>query len=718
MKKPMRFISPAFILLNGGFFPIVQSFVANITMDTDVSLDIRDMKEELLRGNRAEALRIYTEGERSHESLESLSLQHDFSNLPPFLIHLYGLRNPNIESQDYFAYEHYAHDHILALLNDKKSGTLAVDAIIVLSLWMRASYFLWEVLENCRYTSVDNLKNMERFMVTWLGSLHTSDKGNGLFAMTERASDMFGRMHRTANNHAIPISEVNIDLLKLHNGVVKLLEFDGTCRSFSGRPGFENMYHMVLQIQTKMTVPLMQMLISSLVEEDLPSIKLYALAIVPQISQCQYSKFEYLRDNLLNAKTLDKSEFGKIIAVLQSSIDCLGFKCEDVGTYKSGVLPQCVDVPPPFPLAGYHPSANVHQNGKIDLDILQIKILSEMQAWDHANLIYAYGKNSFITTSFTGDAFRYHTLKSMAKTKTRSMVTPFYQEFSTFYNDPHYADTIITQAFSGTGQYTTVEAPVRIQTIVLTLQYQVQYMYAMTYLEGSVGDCYSQDPARRRSMIQSWDISAAYLIGSLEGEKLGGSPGDGMLLYQLSNTMCKEFGTCSGNGWSKVATLYQYFLRNGKDEMAGPDCDSLAQTADKIKHIVMVPVLQSIIWYAIRNQFQDKKSDAIALVEGEVMTRAVLPIVNSYNSISSDVLIRNMIMEPGQKPVQDGPQEVANALYDIVDDFGIKCDAIGTYDGISVCKSESKSSGLSHTMNIFVVIAVAFISGLLSIIIL
>ena len=42
------------------------------------------------------------------------------------------------------------------------------------------------------------------------------------------------------------------------------------------------------------------------------------------------------------------------------------------------------------------------------------------------------------------------------------------------------------------------------------------------------------------------DAAVAFLVGSLEGPRFGGSP-DGVLLYGLAKETCESFDTCEGS---------------------------------------------------------------------------------------------------------------------------------------------------------------------------
>ena len=87
---------------------------------------------------------------------------------------------------------------------------------------------------------------------------------------------------------------------------------------------------------------------------------------------------------------------------------------------------------------------------------------------------------------------------------------------------------------------------------------------------------------------------------------------------------------------------------------------------------------------------------------------SVLPIVSKYDNNAASVIERNMVRVEGVQPVSEGPQSVANAFYQILDDIGYGCDLIGQAEGIDICENydpDDFSSGstflMSGTVTIF-----------------
>ena len=68
------------------------------------------------------------------------------------------------------------------------------------------------------------------------------------------------------------------------------------------------------------------------------------------------------------------------------------FSCEDIGAYQTSIIPQCADPSGLLPLVMYTPDTHVRKYAKVDLDILQIKILAELRATDVAYDIYSLGR--------------------------------------------------------------------------------------------------------------------------------------------------------------------------------------------------------------------------------------------------------------------------------------------------------------------------------------
>ena len=104
------------------------------------------------------------------------------------------------------------------------------------------------------------------------------------------------------------------------------------------------------------------MLIDAIIRKDAEMTKVFALAVVPQASQCRTTTFNRLTAQLLGANP----SFGKtdiILRDIQEIYSCFGLTCEDIGNYldppEDVVLPQCTIAKTDAAMAGYQPTSDV-----------------------------------------------------------------------------------------------------------------------------------------------------------------------------------------------------------------------------------------------------------------------------------------------------------------------------------------------------------------------
>jgi hypothetical protein len=260
-------------------------------------------------------------------------------------------------------YSQYANNYAISALS--AAPDYAADGLVALHLWMYAAHVLFKGVEICgKLTVADNPLafdlaggGMDEFIATWIGHEQTpaSEDGHGLYAMTQRIGDLFAKND--------PEAQVNTNLKLLYQEGAEALSFPDAC-SKKNPSTYAQLWNVAQRIVSQMYIPLMQLLIDALWAEDLDSIRIYATAIVPQISQCRASLFKRLREDLLG----DAVEFSRrpeIIKDLQSAYECLGFSCSDIGTYMVDQLAACTDTPDNMPLAEYVPSTFVNDVSRI-----------------------------------------------------------------------------------------------------------------------------------------------------------------------------------------------------------------------------------------------------------------------------------------------------------------------------------------------------------------
>ena len=350
-----------------------------------ISLDLSEMFE-LIDGNKYnEALNVYEAGKNSpmyddqgnvlpdKRSLMSMSTvataagaKGTMEGEPPFVFHLYGLAGGSCDPNDLDQNRDYADAFVKDAIKERK-GTLGAEAARALNLWMYATHELYDGVEDCaRIASGINVQAaglrdnsngalaMDEFVAFWIGTNQVpgSLDGASLYAMTQQAAAMFGTVDED-NGEAW----ANTAIKRLYNEASALLSNPKACGPKSETVG--NLWSVAHRVVGQMSVPLIQMLVRSMAEQDQDRINLYARAVVPQMSRCRPSAYRRLKEELLD-KEYDNSKFLEVLQDLQGMYDCLGLSCADIGAYQVSEVAECAGYPDDYPLAQYSPSSDVH----------------------------------------------------------------------------------------------------------------------------------------------------------------------------------------------------------------------------------------------------------------------------------------------------------------------------------------------------------------------
>jgi hypothetical protein len=336
------------------------------------------------------------------------------------------------------------------------------------------------------------------------------------------------------------------------------------------------------------------------------------------------------------------------------------------------------------------------------LDILQLRILTALGSWKFAKMVYLFGKNSPVQIDSENDPFRYYSVRQFAVSANRRNASPYFNSFVQYYDDPNYADTLILEALNGRGKWGGRTTAQKSAFITESCAFHVIYLHTLAQINGAVDACNGYEEDGEYELTHPWDEVAALVIGSLEGPAEGGSrdTDDGQLIWGLSNRRAFQFQKLNDDSYSEVASKMIDHLFAGKGELDALDCDNLRKTANKVVQEMLIPLLQSVLRYAIQNEKLDNTADVADLALGEVFSLALVPIVSTYDQNAADIIEENMVYRPGIDPVRDGVQSVANALGDAAENFGITCQRIGYTNAVDPCIKYGGSSapGLKPTM--------------------
>lgn len=523
-------------------------------------------------------------------------------------------------------------------------------------------------------------KAYDRFIALYVGAGQTlapAWEGDMLYELAQAGGIFFSTQDSEGE------ATVNSNIKTTYQSIQRKLTEQGFCQRDDS---IETLWRSTNRILSQMHVPQVQMLIHSMKQDDqAPKVRMYALAVVPQLSRCRPSLHAKLKDYLLDQE-YDKRDFGRILDLLQQAYDCLGFTCADVGAYRAGTeqaVAECAGDAELRPLAGFVPRTGVRAVSKIDLDILAIEQLLQFPSTTKNKMAQLLFQHGGLTTPGDDEDVLSTSLGGMAQSGLSSeegQWSPYYADYVDYFKRDKFANAAIMAAFDDTDG----DPEQRRAYIMNLIRYSVvpQSMMSLTGLAlQSCGDEEENDASSRY-----WDAFAALYIGSLEGISANNSDNNGRMLWQLANNRARQFNTQNDDFVAKVNMEMTDLLFAGQGELARGDCTNFDKTASRALHLMLVPLIQSTIWHAIQNAKLAAGATAPGLAAGEALAFSVLPIVAKYDGRAAAVIERNMVRVDGVQPVAEGPQAVANAFYAVLSDLGWGCDYIGQAEGVDACE--------------------------------
>lgn len=377
-------------------------------------------------------------------------------------------------------------------------------------------------------------------------------------------------------------------------------------------------------------------------------------------------------------------------------------------------MAECAGYEETHPMAGFVPVEQVRSISKLDLDVIAIRELLRFPSTTNNNAalqFYKFGRSALLDD----DRLSYNTLslREMTEATHRKEYSPFYQDFVDYHQNQNYVDLQIMNAFGDE----TMTSDHRSTTIVSWIQYGVIVEYMMAVLAISHTECGNSgidiDARNLQKAIKSpsffWDAFAAFYIGSVEGVNMGGSDEtiDGVMLWNLANKRAVTFNTLNDEFYAEINDEMIDILYAGQSALERGNCLSIEKSANEAMHLMLMPVIQNTIWYAIQNEDLKANSTSTDLVVGKVLALSLLPIVKKYDADSAMVIERNMVDIEYKKPVPDGAQAVANAFYQVLDDIGWGCKYLGETEGVGACQAQAKSNAVSAVVSSSLAIAAA-----------
>ena len=290
------------------------------------------------------------------------------------------------------------------------------------------------------------------------------------------------------------------------------------------------------------------------------------------------------------------------------------------------------------------------------------------------------------------DPLNYVSLHDIAVTTERENANPWFDQFVDYNGENAYADKVIQAALQGGPDSKWKSTDQVVAIVSTTAAYQVLLLEAVAKLKIAVRDCRDADDDKPPTYkLDPIDETAALLIGSMEGNKLGGSGDlqDGQLVYNVLNRHAFQFGTRNADnqyadGVSNIADL----LYAARGEFDALSCSRLEGTTEEIVKYAMVGIAQGCIFLGDKNSRLAPLSTSGDLAQAEGLALSIIPIFAAQSSSKSlaEVLAKNLIWTPGSPPVPDGPVTTGQAMGEAFTiTMELACLNLGSIQAVNPC---------------------------------
>lgn len=338
--------------------------------------------------------------------------------------------------------------------------------------------------------------------------------------------------------------------------------------------------------------------------------------------------------------------------------------------------------------AGYNTTSDVTEHSRLDLDQEEMERYTDQADFDKAKEIYTEGSNS----QKSGGEMR--TLQGFSTTAADKMGNEgYYKLYRDYWDDDKYADTFVSNALDGSGDFNGKGDSFRGECANKGSQYQNVWMYVIHEMEDAINDCKNEDLEDNDGQVEAWDEAVAFYTGSKVGSELTNSE-DGFMLYTLAQKRCADYGTCDGDGVAKVNVEIMELFKDGKSELVAGNCGGALQKKNEIVKLMFVPLVQSIHRYIHLTAEGSELEKSWG--EGWAFSAAVLPRVHQCDEAAAEKL-RNNFSPTLDAPMGDGEDDVSKTLQGVYNCLGIDCDDVGSGDGLSSCEAGGSSGQVPGT---------------------
>lgn len=671
----------------------------NVQSWADLSQDVGEMENLVAQEQIEAALGLYRNGKHSAispgflRSLSSLPDAMTSSNpkTPNFLFSLYGQADRTLNLAFDVGKLNYINTQVeeVFVSEDAALGPLAVQ---VLNMWMYGTHLLYNGVYECQQRSLADDTSLfdvgtagwDEFIALWIGAGQQagSNRGDSLYSLTQRLGTEFGISN--------PEAPTNTRLKLFYQEALQMMT-TGSLPCSRENPNTANrLWQLVVNAVAEMSKPLFQGLISNMLNNNATAVDVYAKALIPQMSKCRPSLYKQWHEALILGNFQPNPTFvNTLLATIPELTYCFGYACDELGDSK---IAECkeFDVFRPT-LSGYVPRSEIGNVAAADLDVLQIEVLSELKANVFAEMMYMNGANiaRYRQQSLGGsnDPLDYVSLHDIAVSSERSSAQPYFDIYVGYHNEKDYADIAIREALSGKSKWLATD---QVATLVATTaSYQILFLEAISKMRIAVNQCVNAEAdVGVNPALNPIDEAAALLIGSMEGDRLGGSSDleDGRLVYNIANRHAFQFNTINRQQYAKSVATIEDLLFAARAEYDALDCENLELSTESIIRWSMVGIVQGVIQLGAQNDNLSEFSTSKGLARMEALSLAILPLIKNKNANLATSIEQNTIYEQGTDVVPSGAQELGRLMGEgFTESLLLPCNNLGSIQDVDPC---------------------------------
>lgn len=570
------------------------------------------------------AINVYKNDTTAGLSIEDMSRQAKYVMSEELLFHqyIYALKDGVDITDGSFLFDNLpAADYANTITSDALDTgvSLGCQSVKVLNIWMWIIHKLNAVVDFCKSNkSAINSGLVDEAAALW--------EGSQLFAMAEELGPRFSHGQ---DGEMTYLNRKIVDRLK------EARDITSNNQNVCSNADVLALRILVKETVSYMTAVLFQSLIDSMLsvfdDNAKKVVELMAFATLPHIKSCGHHViFDDLKGYLITGFSEDGDKIATTIETLQSHYNCLGLSCIDVGHHdategSSITAPECSDV---TMIAGYVPENITKTNmvAKLDLDVVAIHHMMDMEKFELAKRIYLEGHNYYDYDNT--DMYNFVSLYDLTQSHTID-----YSDFAIYslynnYHGPDFSNQLLTQIFDKTGPFENATASKLSLAAEVAVTSIVSYMAALEALYSAASRCESE----KISSIHAFDGAVALLIGSVEGQSVGGSLNEeGHMFYSIAKRNCNHFEDCVGYD-SRVNEKIFLLLGEGQKFIQEGQCEAAKNEVDKINSLLKVPLAQTLLYFSDTNDVSENDAGAyVAMV-------AVIPTLDGIDSASADTI--------------------------------------------------------------------------------